>query len=88
MPRPNVQFPRRARDDAPFPVASESKGGITHTVAILASATCHRSTSRGATDKPLEYQAITRPRKRGNSTKEGSAKKCGAVSDSCGCMAT
>ena len=46
--------------------AGTRKGGITRTVAIPASATAHRSTSRGTTNKPLEFHAMNRPRKRGN----------------------
>ena len=42
--------------------SSASKGGMTPTVALPASATCRRPTSRGATDKPLVIQTMNSPR--------------------------
>ena len=48
--------------------SSTSKGGITRTVAIHAPATDHQSTSKEAINKPLEFQAMNRPPKRGNSS--------------------
>ena len=56
-----------------------SGAGTARAVAIPASATDHRSTSRGAADKPLEFQAMNHPRKRGNFVQRGDDHRYGGL---------